>query len=176
MTLSAAIDRAEEPGMQAHCTVNLPRGEKGVYGFIIRASNLNESEFLYIDQYTGALLGEADWDNHPATAKVLAMGVRLHQGELFGLPNLLLMLAGSLGTVWMCVTETVMWWKRRPQGRLGVPTLPEDWRVTRGIAVIIVVLGYLLPLAGVLLVLMYAIERKILSRFPRVKVCLGVSC
>jgi len=45
----------------------------------------------------------------------------------------------------------MMWWRRRPKGRLGTPPLPSDKRIAAGLLILVVVLGVLLPMAGLTL-------------------------
>ena len=175
LTLPAALAIAADVRVPEGSTVKLPRGPEGTYGFINRARNPAESDFLYLDQYSGKVLARANWDDHPISAKAVALGIRLHQGELFGTANLILMLLGALATVWLSATGVIMWWRRRPQGKLGVPELPVDWRLPRGIAVITIVLAIGFPLVGASLILVYLFERFFLSHLPRASAWLGLS-
>jgi uncharacterized iron-regulated membrane protein len=101
LTLSEALQIAAGQGIAEGSTVKLPRGPEGTYGFINRAINPEESDFLYLDQYSGKALARANWDDHSVSAKAVTLGIRLHQGELFGTANLILMLFGALATVWV---------------------------------------------------------------------------
>jgi len=52
----------------------------------------------------------------------------------------------------------VMWWKRRPAGSLGAPSLPSDWRIPRTVFVIALAAGLFFPLVGLSLLIALAIE------------------
>lgn len=71
------------------------------------------------------------------------MGVSIHMGKYFGLANQLMMLFGALVTILLCVSGTVMWWQRRPQGlAIGAPPPPpyvQHWRIR---LVIVAVFSY----------------------------------
>jgi uncharacterized iron-regulated membrane protein len=175
LTLPTALQIAAGQGVAEGSTVKLPRGPEGTYGFINRATNLEESNFLYLDQYSGKVLARANWDDHPVSAKAVALGIRLHQGELFGSANLIAMLLGALATVWLSATGVVMWWQRRPQGRLGVPELPAGWNAPRWLTAIMIGFGVLLPVAGSSLIVLWAVERVVLRRFPTASRWLGCS-
>lgn len=175
LTLADAIVAAQAHGMASGYTITLPRGPDGTYGFTNQALNLAESQFLFLNQYTGEVINQATWDDHPTTAKAVALGIRLHQGELFGIVNLLLMLIGALAVIWMSFSAAVLWWQRRPQGRLGVPARPADWSLPRGIAVIILLLAILLPLVGASLLLVLLLEQTVLKRLPKVREWLGLT-
>ena len=175
LSLSDAIRFARGQGLTTGYTILLPRGSEGTFGFTNRAFKLDESDFLYINQYTGDVISRAGWNDHPVTAKAVALGIRLHQGELFGVANLLLMLTGALATVWMSFSAAVMWWQRRPQGKLGVPALPANWSIPQGIAVIIILFAVILPLAGLSLVILLLLEQAVLKRLPRTRNWLGLT-
>ncbi|MBL8993813.1 MAG: PepSY domain-containing protein, partial [Spirochaetia bacterium] len=77
---------------------------------------------LQVDPYTGRVIFENRWkDNNGAIAKPHLIGVSLHMGDFFGLPNRLLMLAGCLGVFFLPISGAIMWWKRRPRGALAAP-------------------------------------------------------
>jgi uncharacterized iron-regulated membrane protein len=58
-----------------------------------------------------------------------------------------------------------MWWRRRPDGSLGIPARKVDgFRIERTIAVSIVLLGILLPVFGISLLVVAAIDRWVISR------------
>tara|TARA_R110002072_G_scaffold297437_1_gene470284 strand:+ start:20113 stop:21444 length:1332 start_codon:yes stop_codon:yes gene_type:complete len=174
LSLEDVVNVAHVNGMANGYTIMLPRGPAGTYGFVNRNQKLEESDFLFINQYTADVISRAGWDDHPATAKAVALGIRLHQGELFGVANLILMLIGALAVIWMSFSAAVMWWRRRPSGKLGVPTRPADWSIPRGIAAIILLLAILLPLVGVSLIFVLLLEKVVLTRVPRVCEWLGL--
>jgi uncharacterized iron-regulated membrane protein len=174
LSLTEAISLAESRQMASGYTVLLPRGPRGVYGFTRRAIDLEETKAVYVDQYSGDVVSQATWDDHPATAKAVAMGIRLHQGELFGIPNLILMLIGALATVWMSITGFIMWWQRRPAGKLGVPKLPRNSHTPRNITAIIITFGLMFPLMGASLIVVFLMDRYLLPKFPRTSRVLGL--
>lgn len=174
MSLSQAVALAERHSMPAGYEIKLPRGPTGVFGFTHRALKLEESKYIYVDQYTGETLGQASWDDFPVTAKAVSYGIRLHQGELFGFLGFTLMLLGALAAIWMCVTAFIMWWKRRPQGKLGAPPFPGNWQIPRGIAIITIAFGILFPLVGVSLILIWLLDRFLFPRIPVAAKFLGV--
>lgn len=74
-------------------------------------------------------------------------GIATHQGQQYGEANRLLMLAGCLCLLLLCVTAPVLWWKRRRDGRLSAPpAAPPGAR--RTVAGLMIALGALFPLTG----------------------------
>ncbi|MDZ7925836.1 MAG: PepSY domain-containing protein [Agrobacterium sp.] len=64
--------------------------------------------------------------------KALEWGINVHMGQQFGLANQIVLLAACAGIVLLAVSAGIRW-KRRPKGSLGVPPLPQDKRVLRGL-------------------------------------------
>jgi uncharacterized iron-regulated membrane protein len=87
-------------------------------------------------------------------------------GKYFGLGNQLLMLFACLLVVILCLSSLVLWWQRRPTGKLGVPPLPafvQQWKVPMAI---VALLGIAFPLVGLSLVTVLLLDYLILSRVP----------
>lgn len=169
LTLSEAISIAESHEMPTGYTVVLPKGPEGTYGFTYRALDVDETKFVYIDQYSGEVVSQATWDDYPLLAKGITSGIRLHQGELFGIPNLIAMLFAALGMVWMSATAAIMWWQRRPSGKLGAPKLPDNWIIPRGITIITIALGIFYPLVGISLIIFLLLDKFIIRHIPGAK-------
>lgn len=79
-------------------------------------------------------------------------------GQSYGLVNQLVLLAACLAVVLLSISAAVMWWKRRPSGRLGVPPLPMDRRIFIGLLVILGIGGALFPLTGLPLLVMITLD------------------
>jgi len=65
------------------------------------------------------------------------------------------------------VSAGVMWWKRRPKGSLGVPPLPQEKGVLRGLLVMLAIGGVIFPLVGASLLVMLMLDLIIQSRQKR---------
>ena len=108
------------------------------------------------------------WQDYNLVAKSVETGVMLHEGKLFGLANQLLMLAVCLLILLSSVSGLVIWWKRRPQGKLGVPPLRHDLPLWKTAVVIIIALGVALPLVGMSLVVIGLLDWLVISRRKQV--------
>jgi uncharacterized iron-regulated membrane protein len=69
---------------------------------------------------------------------------RQHQGQQYGEANRLVMLGGCIAILLLCASAPVMWWKRRPKGRIGAPPGTSG----RGLVAIMAMAGILFPLTG----------------------------
>ena len=79
-------------------------------------------------------------------------------GNYFGLANQLAMLATCIAIVLLVVSGVIMWWKRRPAGRLAAPPRVAEARIGGAVA-ILVVMGVLFPLLGLSALALFAAER-----------------
>jgi uncharacterized iron-regulated membrane protein len=154
-----AIARLRALGLREPFTVAPPEGPKGAYVGDYRPDRVEDSRTLYLDQYSGRVLADVGFRQWGPAAKAIEWGVAVHQGQEYGSLNRYLMLAGCVAIVLLAVSAVVMWWKRRPAGRLGVPAPPADRRVAWGVLAVIAVVGVIYPLVGASLVAALTLER-----------------
>jgi len=93
--------------------------------------------------------------------------VMLHEGKMFGTFNQIVVLLICLMILLSAVSGVVIWWKRRPQGKLGVPPLRHDLPKWKTAMVIMFALAVAFPLVGASLVVVWVLDRVLLSRFTR---------
>jgi uncharacterized iron-regulated membrane protein len=105
--------------------------------------------FLYLDQYSGALLDAIRWEDISAAAKVQVSAYAIHIGSIYGLPTKILAMSVCVMIVAMSVTGAAMWWARRPRGKTGFPIKPAEIKPAKWLIVVICLLGVLMPAAGV---------------------------
>jgi len=73
----------------------------------------------------------------------------------------------------LSVSGGVLWWRRRPSGRLGAPMVLSRLRFGGALIAMIVTLGLAMPLFGVSLLMVLAIEHG-LARRPSAARWLGL--
>lgn len=156
--LSQALEIAAEHGMTGDRTVGLPRGKTGTYSFAQRPLDLTQHRFLFLDQYSGEVVAKASWDDFPAGGAAQTIGIRLHQGELFGIANLILMLLACVAVVVISISGIAMWWVRRPQGTLAAPPPGKSITTSKPIAMLTLFFALFFPLVGASIVLVAAGE------------------
>jgi uncharacterized iron-regulated membrane protein len=89
--------------------------------------------------------------------------------------NQVLGLFTAAGLWLVCISAIVMWWRRRPAGSLGAPAPPVARQpLAIGVFVVVVLLGVLLPLVGVTLLIVWAVERTLLRRWRAARDFLGL--
>lgn len=135
-------------GMKEDYRLVLPRGASGVYSAVRLRTAHASQRVIHLDQYSGKVLMDLGPGDVGAVARVTEWGVSVHQGIEYGLPNQLLMLAGCIALMLLCVSGVAVWWKRRPAGQLAAPLRRDADRLAAGVVVIAVVTGLVFPLLG----------------------------
>jgi uncharacterized iron-regulated membrane protein len=167
--LNSVIALAQAKGAPAGFNVSLPEGETGVYTVSAFPNDPTQEVTMHIDQYSGKVLADVRWQDYGLVPKAVELGIAIHMGKYFGFGNQLLMLFACLVVILLCVSGLIMWWKRRPAGRIGVPTLPEhvqQWKVPLAI---VAILGLAFPLVGFSLVAVLVLDYLVISRMPVLK-------
>ena len=161
------VDRAAEilaaAGMAHPYRLSLPKGPSGVYSAYVYPDRPQGQRTIQIDHYSGEVLNDVGFADYGVAAKAVELGVQLHMGNYFGRANQIVMLLACLGTAALSITGPVIWWRRRPKGRLAAPKTLEPARL-RTVAVITLAIGALFPLAGLSLLAALGIERLVAGR------------
>lgn len=167
ITLQQVVDIATERGIEPGYSITQPKTADGVFTVSVFADDPRNDATLHIDQYTGKVLADVRWSDYSAVSKATEMGVMLHEGKFFGWLNQLLILLVCLMILLGSISGLVIWWKRRPAGRLGVPPLRHDLPRWKAAMVIMFGLAVAFPLVGASLVVVYVVDRLVLSRFMK---------
>lgn len=138
--------------------MDIPNAPAGVYTGSVYPDDVSQQRVVHLDQYSGQPLIDMSYADYGPLGKWLEWGVNVHMGQQFGLANQLVLLAACIAIVLLAVSAGVMWWKRRPAGSLGVPPMPSDRRVFRGLLAILVIGGIVFPLVGLSLAVMLAMD------------------
>ena len=115
--------------------------------------------------FRSKVLADVRWQHYNTVARATETGVMLHEGKMFGWVNQLIVLLICLMILLSAVSGVVIWWKRKPQGKLGVPPLRHDLPKWKTAMVIMLGLAVVFPLVGASLIAVWALDRLVLSRF-----------
>lgn len=162
--IDAAIARFDGLGLAPGYTVVLPTKPTGVYSGSVYPDDLSKQRVVHLDQYSGKPLIDMSYADYGPLGKALEWGITVHMGQQFGVANQIVLLAACVGIVLLAVSAGIMWWKRRPRGSLGVPPLPQDKRVLRGLLALLAIGGILFPLVGASLLVMLVLDLIVQSR------------
>lgn len=166
---------ARSIGFNGQFHIAAPQDETGVYSISADSMSGDLSDptgdrFVHIDRYTGRVLAEASFADYSPMAKFMAVGIALHQGDM-GLISAWANVVFCLAVVFLCVSGTVMWWKRRPAnaGRLAAPRAPANARLWKSGALVMLAVALAFPLSGAVLVAVLLLDGLLLSRLPALR-------
>lgn len=149
LSVDEVIARIAPYRLDAPIRIYLPKVNQPHWRVRSETQNRPRVRELHLDPASGAVLHEEGFANKTPLDKAINVGIAAHEGQLFGLANQLLGLFTALGLITLCVSATVMWWRRRPEGSLGVPAARvPDFRVGAGLWTGVVAVALLLPVLG----------------------------
>lgn len=160
---------AESHGLNHPLQIAAPRGPHGVYSVRTLPKDPRHSVFLHLDQYSGEVRGDFRFARMNPIAKTVSLGIALHEGRLFGFWNQVLGIIACLGTLVLALAAAILWWKRRPTGRLGAPRRVRGFRVPKAVFATAAALTLFFPVTALSFVPVLLFERFLLPRFPRLR-------
>lgn len=158
ISLDDAVATFDRLGLSHGYAVEIPSDPAGVYTGSVFPDDVAKQRVVHLDQYSGEPLIDVGYANYGPLAKTMEWGINVHLGQQFGLANQLFLAVACVAIVLLAVSAGVMWWKRRPTGTLGVPPMPQDKRVFRGLLAILAIGGIIFPLVGASLIVMLAVD------------------
>jgi len=129
---------------------------------------------MVLDPVTGAVLNRENFNQRHPIDQIVGFGIAAHEGQLFGWFNQALGVLTAAGLCLLAVSGVVMWWRRRPEGRLGAPEPVGSDRLALGLGFLLIGFGLFLPLFGLSLIVVGLIERLLLRQIPSVRAWLGL--
>lgn len=175
--LDAALTTAAEAGLEHPMTVVPPADAKGVYSVLGYAfHDPGKEATVHVDRFTGRTVSAYGYEEYGALAKVVSQGIALHEGRRFGSLNTVVSAAFCLAVIFMCVTGPLMWWRRRPKGRLFLAPRGRLTVKTGPAAVAgLVALSVFLPVFGASVVAVRLLDQLVLRRVPALREFFNVS-
>lgn len=168
-SVDTAVEVADREGLRHPLTVALPDSEDGVYSVIGYAFDApSEERTVHVDRFGGGVVSTYGFEDYPTLAKVVSQGIGLHEGRSLGLWSFWGAALMCVGVIAACVTGPLMWWRRRPRGagRIAAPRGRMPLRTTPLLLGGLVALGVVLPLFGLSLVAVLALDQLVLRRVP----------
>ncbi len=156
--LDEAVAIVERLGLHPGYAIRLPQDAAGVFSASVYPDDVGQQRVVHLDQYTGEPLVDMDYGDYGLGGRALEWGISVHLGQEYGRANQLFLAAACLGIVALSISAGVMWWKRRPSRALGVPPMPRDPRVFRGLLALLALGGVIFPLVGASLFVMLALD------------------
>ncbi|QKZ16838.1 PepSY-associated TM helix domain-containing protein [Streptomyces chartreusis] len=122
-----------------------------------------KGDSVAIDPASGEVTDVLRFADYPVLAKLTRWGIDLHTGVLFGLVNQILLMALTLALILLIVWGYRMWWQRGRDSAFGRPIPRGAWQqvppqILVPLAVVVVVIGYFVPLLGISLAAFIAVD------------------
>lgn len=165
--VDAVVAKAKAAGLTDGFTLTLPKTHGGTWTAAYMPDRIERTRTLYLDGGDGRVIADLRYRDFGPAAKVIEWGIAVHQGQQFGLANKLVMLAGCIAVWLLGVSAVVMWWKRRPKGRLAAPVPPADRRAYWGLLALVLPLAVLYPLVGASLAAVLSLDLILRRLSPR---------
>ena len=162
VNVDTVVATARKIGFTGQFRVNLPADETGVFT-ISSDSNSGDSanpfgdRTVHVDQYSGEVISEVAFADYGLGGKAMAAGIALHQGNL-GWWNIALNLLFCSAIILMAVSGVIMWWRRRPRGKLAAPLYPRQYRAPCGVGVIALAVCLAFPLTGIVVIVFALVD------------------
>lgn len=148
----AIVAKARSAGLTDGFTLTLPKAAGGTWTAAYMPDKVENTRALYLDGRDGHVLADLGYRDFGSAAKAIEWSISVHQGQQFGLVNKLVMLAGCVAIWLLGVSALVMWWKRRPKGRLAAPVRPTKRGAYAGLLAVVLPLAIIYPLVGASLI------------------------
>lgn len=165
LSLEQVVYLAQENNIQKPYTISSPVGEDGVFTVASSRDKPESEATVYFNQYNGEIVEDVRFSDYGWMAKSISIGIALHEGHYFGLANQLLGTFAALGLVAIVIFSLIMWKKRKPAGKLGVPK-KSDKKLKPWLIGVMIITGVLMPLAGISFILVFILDRYVI---PRIK-------
>ena len=154
VTLDEIVRRASALHLDPPVRVYLPSEQQPHWRVRSETQNRPRVREVEFDAH-GSLLRDEGFARKPLVDRIVGVGIAAHEGQLFGPANQALGLLTALGLVTMSVSAIVMWWRRRPEGQLGIPAPHvSGFRIGPALGAAIAGLAVLLPVFGASVVLL----------------------
>lgn len=175
LNLSAMVELGHAIGLEGRLRAFVPDYHTGVWALGQNSTSFDGNSptidrTMHVEQYTGKVPADVRYADYGLAAKAMAEGIALHDGQV-GLWNFAPNAPFCAAVVFTCISDVVMWWKRRHAGggRLVAPPVPQDVLLGKGVMLIALALSIPFPLLGLTLLAVLAFDLPVLSALPLLK-------
>ena len=158
LDLSGVVAAAETAGLARPYLISLPASPDRAVTAAVQNSRAEDARVLYLDR-SGGIIRDVTWGEFGVGAQAFEWGIAVHEGRQYGQINRWVMLSACVATWVLSISALIMWWKRRPKGRLGAPTAPPGPRLRAAVLGIVIPFCIVYPLTGLSLLAALAVDR-----------------
>lgn len=154
LTVDQAVARYQATGATSEWSLFIPEEAADAFTFTAHSSHdLPKLRMAWIDQYSGAILDDLRWESLSLPAKAALYFYPIHTGSIYGWPTKIIAVLTCLLLIGLSISGVLLWWWRRPKGKLGMPGRVVEQVVPKWMVALIIGLSILMPLMGISLVL-----------------------
>ncbi|MER2491592.1 PepSY-associated TM helix domain-containing protein [Catenovulum sediminis] len=158
VSLQRILQKPTVQKMHMPIEVYPPKMENGVWTVRSMTQYRPDRVTVHFDKWSGEEIMRITFADYNTLKQVVALGISLHEGALFGWLNQLLGVLVTLAIILLSVSGFIIWWKRKPQGKLAAPKKPAATPITFAMTVAITVLAVFLPLVGLSIIAVFIFE------------------
>lgn len=147
LDIESVITLTKSYQLEGKITIKLPQKDTGVFTISNRSKWLEDQQVIHIDQYSGAIVKHLTWKDVGILMELRQVFMRLHQGE-YGSWNWWFLLGVALLFTISTSAGIFSYLKRKPKSSWGIPPVPNSFKASISIMLIIAALGVLFPLFG----------------------------
>jgi uncharacterized iron-regulated membrane protein len=125
-----------------------PDGPGGTFMINYVPDQAEGQRTIHVDPANGLVLDDIGWQQYSPGGRLIEWGTMLHMGRQYGLVNQLANLAICLTLIGAIISALVHYWKRRPRGEFGAPTVREGAGLPRGLKATLIATAIAFPLVG----------------------------
>ena len=129
-------------------TIQLPKGEKGVYSVSNRSRYLADQQVLHLDQYSGAIIKHHTWQDVGVLMDLRQVFMRLHQGE-YGKANWYSVAIVALLFLVSTLASIISYLQRKPADQWAIPVAPARFQADKVLVGMIILLAIVFPMFGI---------------------------
>lgn len=165
ISIDKVATEAKKNGIDKPYSIVYPSNESAAF-IVSKGSNTGvtgldvspyDEQTLYLDQYNGKDLGKVKYEEYGIIGKWFTWGIPLHEGHLFGVANKVINLLVCIALLTAVGLGLTSWIKKMRDSNVKVPPRIKK-PMSIPLAIVLIVLGILMPLFGFSLIVVFIIE------------------
>ena len=156
--LAIIVESLKQEDLAPPVLISPPSGNSQIWSARSMSQQRSERVTINFHPITADELSRIEFaDRHPVR-RAVSHGISLHEGVLFGWFNQLLGLLTAVAIIVLSTFGLLIWWLRRPKGQVSAPPKVTG-TVPLPLILLILVMGLLLPAAGISFIVVSVLDK-----------------
>lgn len=156
--LAIIVESLKQEDLAPPVLISPPSGNSQIWSARSMSQQRSERVTINFHPITADELSRIEFaDRHPVR-RAVSHGISLHEGVLFGWFNQLLGLLTAVAIIVLSTFGLLIWWLRRPKGQVSAPPKVTG-TVPIPLILLILVMGLLLPAAGISFIVVAVLDK-----------------